>query len=135
MHARDRAAFRMLAAVTPARDRDALLGDLLEEHATRGGLARECLRAIPPMLALRVRRVGGARALGFACLAGGIAGAIPLVLLGSLWHFVLFMVPFRAGGVEPFAWRLVALVPALVIGVVIGRMAFRVAVQLLGGRS
>lgn len=135
MGARDRWAFRLLSAVTPPRDRDALLGDLLEEHATRGGLTRECLRGVPAMLALRVRRGGGVRALGFACFAGALAGSIPLLLLGALWQFVLFMVPFRAAGVEPLTWRLVALVPALLAGVCIGRMAFRLAVHLLGGRS
>jgi hypothetical protein len=135
MRPRDRWALRLLAAVTPRADRDALLGDLLEEHAERGGLARESLRAVTPVLALRVRRAGGLRVLGFAWLAGLLAAGVPVLAVTALWHYVLFLVPLRAAGAEPVAWRLAGLVPALLAGVLVGRLAFRLAVKLLGGRA
>jgi hypothetical protein len=135
MRARDRWALGLLALATPRRDRDALVGDLLEEHAERGGLARECVRAVLPVLALRLHRAGGLRALGFAWLAGGLAAAVPVLVLGALWQFVLFHVPLRAAGSEPLVWRLAGVVPALVAGVCTGRLAFRLAIQLLGGRA
>lgn len=129
---RDRLAFRVLAAITPRADRDALLGDLLEEHAERGGLGREAVRAIPAVLSLRARRAGGWRAIGCAGFAGALAAAAILVAVTLLWHHVLHLVPRRAAGSLPVAWRVASVLPALLAGALAGRLAWSVATHLLG---
>lgn len=128
----ERLALALLTAVTPPGDREALLGDLLEEHAERGGLGREALRAILPMLAVRTRRAGGWRAVSFAGLAGALAATALMVAVGELWYLVLYLVPFRAAGALPMAWRVASLLPALLVGALAARMAWSVATRLLG---
>lgn len=128
----ERCAVAMLCLATPPADRDALLGDLLEEHALHGGLAQEALRAIPAMLALRARRAGGLRALGFGAACGVLAAAALLVAVRSVWLEILFHVPKRAAAAVPLTWWLVGVGPAIVAGLAAARSGLRLASHVLG---
>jgi hypothetical protein len=128
----ERCAFALLSLVTPPADRDALLGDLLEEHALHGGMAREALRAIPAMCTLRAQRAGGLRALGFGAACGALAAAALLLAIRGVWLEILFHVPKRAAADVPLSWWLVGVGPAIVAGLAAARSGLRLASTVLG---
>jgi hypothetical protein len=115
MHALTRGWLNALVRLAPAPAREALLGDLLEEHAVLADagfaadlwLVRESARSVLPLAAWRLRRAGPAR----VALAGiaGVAAATAVHAAGSAaWHAVLAQVPFRAFHDAPTSWRVIA---------------------------
>lgn len=132
MHLFDRFAFGMLSLVTPPADREALLGDLLEKHALRGGMAREAMRAVPAMCALRAQRAGGLRAWSFGAACGALAAAALLLAIRGVWLEILYHVPKRAAADVPLSWWLAGVGPAIVAGLAAARSGLRLASTVLG---
>jgi hypothetical protein len=84
---------RLLQLALPADDRDAFLGDLIEEahlrrpFSSEAQLARwvwaQALRSLPPLVGLRARRLGATGLAVLARLCGPHPSGRPLVLIGS----------------------------------------------------
>ena len=84
-----RVATWLLACVLPASDRDAVLGDLVEEHAIRARIVaaptaavwfwKQVLGSIPSVLWMGIRRGAWLTTLGVAFGAYVVAGAIEFV--------------------------------------------------------
>jgi hypothetical protein len=100
----------ILERTIPSRDRDAILGDLVEEFAARGAGARAWLwrqalgSIVPLMTAGLARRDRASLALHFAI--GYLLFAVPLLALEWIRTFVLSQVPFRAGAEPGLPWLL-----------------------------
>lgn len=133
---------RVAAFAAPARDRDAVLGDLLEEHAARRDegpgadrwLLSQLARSLAPWLAQRWRRfelqpgVAAALAALVAATLGGRAGE-------ALFHAVLELVPLRAAHAPSPGWVAVFVVMRGVFAVGAAAVTFRSLAPRSGSRA
>lgn len=102
--------------LAPAHAREALLGDLLEEHAGRARsplgpaaswwLARECARSAVPLALWRMRRAGPTR-VALALAAGLCAAAATHAASDAAWHAVFARMPLCALYAVSPPWRVV----------------------------
>ena len=113
----------ILERTLPRPDRDAILGDLLEEFAGRGAgrrawFWRQALGSIAPLLANGLARHGRATvALHFGL--GYLLFAVPLLGLEAVRTFVLSQVPYRTGA-EPGVWWLLLILAGNAAGFLTG---------------
>jgi hypothetical protein len=103
---------RAAALAAPARDRDAVLGDLLEEHALlreRGHaaadrwLVSQLARSVAPWFAQRWRAFE-VQPLLAAALAAAVAATLGARAGEGLFRYVLDHVPLRAAHAPSAAW-------------------------------
>ena len=128
---------RAVLHLAPSVLRDAVLGDLLEEHATivapRVGAAkadlwlmREVLRSATPLALARARRAGPTRVALAGAAAVGAAAATHAAGT-SAWSMVLAQVPLRAWHAAPRWW-------SIALFVVEGVVAALAAALIVKGR-
>ena len=105
---------QLVVRLAPARDREAVLGDLLEEHAERARanpaaaarwLASQLGRSLAPWLAQRWSAFELQPLLAAAC-AGWVAGVLGGRAGAALFRLVLDQVPLRAAHAPSFGWQL-----------------------------
>lgn len=103
---------QLVLRVAPARDREVLLGDLLEEHAERERSGRaaagrwlvsQLARSLAPWLGQRWSAFDLQPALA-AALAASVASAVGGRVGEALFRYVLELVPLRAAHAPSFGW-------------------------------
>ncbi len=135
---------RAVVGLAPRALRDAVLGDLIEEHATimvpRLGparanqwLLRELLRSLMPLALMRARRAGPTRVALAGAAAVGAAAATHAAGM-SAWRVVLEQVPLRAWHAAPRWWSIALFVLEGVVAVVAAALIVKGRFAGHGGR-
>lgn len=133
----ERALLAVLAHCAPADERESLVGDVLEaaaESREPGALAREVLRSLPAIALWRVRRLG-ARPLALALMCALISAGAAWMAGDRAWHFVLSLVPRRAGHAMPIEWMVVIGALAELAGMAGAAVGARLGRRWFGGRA